>query len=69
MYTIEIYEMLNQRASQTAIQPNDATQDQLFDTQHKERPDADMNAIATKKPKELMSLRPLISIPKRSLTA
>jgi hypothetical protein len=44
MYTIEIYEMLNQRPSQTAIQPNDATQDQLFDTQHKERPDADMNA-------------------------
>ena len=31
--------------------------------------DADINAMATKKPKELISLRPFISIPKRSLTA
>lgn len=44
MYTIEIYEMLNQKPSQIAIQPNDATHDQLFDTQHKTKPDEDMNA-------------------------
>ena len=31
--------------------------------------DADIKATATKKPKEFMSLRPLISMPKRSLTA